>query len=225
MFAITVFNDAVWDQHGLNWLRAAKTAGLGGYVIDAGLSDDKARKAEELRFDVVPIRDLRPVSKFLAVAECAKKDKKGAALFTEPWYFPSSLPTVSDDVDCVCDKAAPDLLYDFVTPLANLHHRAKVAKQINERIVGSVGGLFSANYVLGNPTFWAVFVGFQDFLAGGNYVEEYRPYLDNCFLNFFACSFGFSFKAQSVSNKLERENAQYQPRADAQPVAGKSKSL
>lgn len=171
--AATYLDQNTWTT-GVNWMRKAKSAGLTGFVLGSRLSEEATAKAKELGFKVIPLAvkygDGRDIHYNLA-----NNLKKGQrCLFTYPDATPKGGIPEERDVTCSREKVLDAV--EVVTPIANLHDRAKVVKLLRGKIETVYKGLLSPSYVLGTWDFWNGYTAFQNYLHDRNYLDARLAY-------------------------------------------------
>ncbi len=155
IFVATVFDEKLWDLHGVTWCRTVKSHGYTGVILDRGIPQEARDKADQLKFQIVPV-EKKYGSIWDAFAAFVPQIKAG-----DSWIFlrtPSikiSQDIASSDVlTCRVTKNEVD-----VSGLAALHERVKYAALLADKTN------YTAEIIGGGFYGWNSFLGFYDFLV------------------------------------------------------------
>lgn len=181
--AVTHFDKETWAKYGLNWLRKAKSEGLKGYILGTDLPEEAPAKANELGFTAVPV--VGPTGAYLdryhTLASVLKEGQR--CLLTWPTVLPKG--GLSDARDVLCGTEKKLNVVEIVAPVKNLYNRAKVVRDIRDKIITTHHSLLSPRCVLGTWDFWNEFLGFQSYLYERDYVDLRLPYNEELLLNLY----------------------------------------
>jgi hypothetical protein len=165
-----------WEPHGITWMRAVKSAGYAGLVVDKGLPAAAKDKLTDLKFDVMD-----GMSPYAALASHLQPGEVGFV------SDPDKLAQVVFHERLACGRS--DLsLASLVLPIPNIWRRAKMADVIEEKVIAAHGGLFDPRLACGRQEDWADFSGFYEFLLSNLYIEGRRG-ADIVAMNIFASYF------------------------------------
>jgi hypothetical protein len=202
---VTDFDEKSWAEHGLNWMRAAKSARLDGWVIDRGLSGEALAKLNDVDFLVTPLIQKTGVLDFDLIYTLAFQmpDDKHCLLVQNTFDFHSDVNRFfTDQSGLACTVVEADLR-TMISPVASLERRVAFAKDIEDRILSIHGGLLSDAVLCGDCHAWRVFAGFYGFLLESGTLEHW-PRLTQTVLNIFGGS--TSFGVQILENHFLAES-------------------
>ena len=189
-FYATVFNSESWDKHGLQWVRAAKSTGYHGLIIDNGLSEEAKGKVLELKFRLVPQGDAK-TRHFAALVDNLKEGEQCLLCpvdygFDDPELFFAQSSYAAPGLVCACEGEVH--LPNAVLPIANIHKRAEAARLIEEKVISVYGSTLDTRLICGDSEAWTGFVGYYNFLLHSTFLEA-RLEVDRIALNLYAAHF------------------------------------
>lgn len=192
----TCFSDDTWQAHGPSWLRHAKSAGLKGFLVGLGLSEDASRSVTEMGFEYIglPAQPRMRADVFQSFA--VKLEKGEFCLWTRPNAKPHAGLQTNMDVLVGTSKASVD---DLCQSVINLYDRVAMAASIEDRVVHTYGGVLSTEYILGSREFWVGFSGCHSYLGSKEYIDQLLP-CEDLVLNFFI-AFANSFSIEVAPYK------------------------
>jgi len=178
--AVTYFDDKIWFESGVNWLRHAKSAGYTGFIVQKNLAKEAVTKCNDLGFDVVPLieNSYTRYDFYSTFFENLKTNE--SCLVTIPNTLPKKIDAI--DSDCMCHQSDKNI-YQIITPVSKLQDRADIFPLL-ENVKKTYSNFFSADSIFGNYDFWSNFLKFQNYLMQKNYLEA-NPEYDDFALNFF----------------------------------------
>lgn len=179
----TYMNVDTWNKTGVNWMRIAKSSGLTGFIVGDNLPVEATAKAKELGFKIIPIivkfgddRD-----RYRTLAEEIEKGQR--CLFVDHKISPEGGLSEAREITCRRDTTL-DLL-EMVSPIRNLHDRAKSVELIRDKIINVHQGLLSITSVLGTWDFWNSLSAFHDYLQDRNYLDRRTATYDQLVFNLY----------------------------------------
>lgn len=187
----TCFSDDIWEANGPSWIRHAKSAGLTGFVVGLGLSEDASRAVVESGFDFIGLPAQPRLRSEVFESFVSKLDKGEFCLWTRPFAKPVADLHTDMDVRVGTSDASVDSLCQSVI---NLYDRVAMIASINDRIIQTYGKVLSTEYILGSREFWIGFSGCHAYLGNKEYVDQLLP-CEDLVLNFFI-AFANSFSVE-----------------------------
>jgi len=192
--AATCFDEKDWNKYGLNWLRAARSNSMTGFVVGIDLPEQAVAKIGELNFTHLPIVRKYNFKCDLFYTLLQALDRDSFCLWTENNLLPRH--DLEPKFDACC-QLSEYTAYAITSPVINLHDRAAMISSLEEQIQKVHGSMLSTRYILGSYNFWNGFLGCQSYLYQKQYLDSNMP-CDDLILNFFMAF------ANSVSLEIKK---------------------
>jgi hypothetical protein len=186
-FVATVFDGESWDKHGLPWVRAAKSTGYHGLIIDNGLSEEAKSKVLELKFRLVPQGSAK-TRHFAALVDSLKEGEQCFLCPVDHDFKSADLDSYFAGPGLVCACEGEWHLPNAVLPIANIYRRADATRLIEEKVIPVYGSTLDTRLMCGDLEAWAGFVGYYNFLLHSAFLEAWLE-VDRMALNLYAAHF------------------------------------